>query len=928
MKKQLLRMISLFSLMLGFLLLTAIPCFAQKQNTTLRVAFYPLDGFFEYDEQGNESGYGVELLDKVTQASGIHFTYIKADSWEATKQMLLDGEADIRMPVTMPTQKSSELGYTEQSIIDTYHAVMTLKGRDDLYYEDYDTIKTLKLAVSSSFYGATEVQDYLSAMGLTEENLVFFDDYNSCRQALDDGKVDALVSNVMDLTGDMKTLARFNNISNYICMTAGNPMLLELDNALAQVKLNNPTFLSQIYKEYYPERTSTPLTREEEAYLSSIDTLRFAFYTDRGNLSNYENGVFYGIHPQIAQLVCEKLGVKCEQVPFYGGTLHDSSELQGIDVFADYVYDYNLAEEADLEITQPYFTSNYYLIQKRGRNLADTNDSIVAMVDSCGFTRNFVETVYADHPILLCDTHQECLDAIKDGKADFMIVNNYIAEYYLSSYQYSNLTATLTDYSNQVSYAVAHEKDGLLASILNKTLDSITQEEKDTIVIQTTAQMAEHTRQENILLSMIYRNPLQAVLIIAVIIAVIAIMVTLFIRGRYDKKRNQELLEAVNTKSEFMSRMSHDIRTPMGAVLALTRLAREEENVTQIKQYLEKIEDSGKYLLGLINDILDMTRIENGKINLKEEIVDGPAFLKSVLEMFRPMAESRGVILTADFTEAQTKWVMMDKMRSQQIYSNLLNNAIKFSPSGESVEWKVVDTLIDETHMKMVSTISDHGCGMSEEFMKRIFSPFEQEHNIYSDKQAGSGLGLAIVKNLVEQMDGKIEVDSKLRQGSVFTVTINRKISSIPPSSKEESAVESYDELKDRKILLCEDHAINADVMKHILEKSGMQVMLAENGEAGVKLFQESAIGELSAILMDVRMPVMDGLTAAKTIRKLERTDAAAIPIIAMTANTLEEDVKKTIEAGMNTHMVKPVDTKQLLQTLKTYIVEMGTSAD
>lgn len=617
MKKQMLRMAGLFSLILGFLLLMVVPCSAQKQNTTLRVAFYPLEGFFEYDEQGNEAGYGVELLDKVTQASGIHFTYVKADSWEATKQMLLNGEADIRMPATMPAQKSTEFGYTEQSVIDTYHAIMTLKSRDDLYYEDYDTIKTLKLAVSSSFYSATSVQDYLSAMGLKEENFVFYEDYNSCRAALDAGEVDALISNVMDLTGDMKTLARFNNVSNFICMTIDNPALLELDDALAQVKLNNPTFLSQIYKKYYPERTTTPLTREEEAYLSSIDTLKFAFYTDRGNLSSYEDGVFYGIHPAFAEAVCKKLGVKCEMVPFYEENFHNASEVQDVDVFADYVYDYTLAEEDGVEITQPYFTSNYYLVQKRGNNIADKNDSVIAMVDCCNFTKSFVETVYADHPILTYGTHKECLDAVKNGKADAMLINNYIAEYYLSSYQYSSLTETLTDYTNQVSYAVLQDKDELLISILNKTLDSFTQEEKNTIVIQTSAQMAERTRQENILLQMIYRNPLQAVLIIAGIIAVIAIMVTLFIRGRYDKKRNQELLEAVNTKSEFMARMSHDIRTPLSALLALTGLAKEEPDTEQVKRYLGKIEDSGKYLLGLINDILDMTRIENGMMLYK-----------------------------------------------------------------------------------------------------------------------------------------------------------------------------------------------------------------------------------------------------------------------------------------------------------------------
>lgn len=434
------------------------------------------------------------------------------------------------------------------------------------------------------------------------------------------------------------------------------------------------------------------------------------------------------------------------------------------------------------------------------------------------------------------------------------------------------------------------------------------------------AQMTEHAERENMLLTMIYRNPLQFVLIIAGMIAVLAIIVTLVIRGNYDKKRNQELLNAVNAKSEFMSRMSHDIRTPLSAVLTLAELAKEENSVEQIKIYLGKIENSGKYLLELINDIMDMTCIENGKINLKEELVDSSEFLESVLDMFRPMAESHGVILRADFTKSDTKWVFMDRMRTQQIYSNLLNNAIKFSPAGAVIEWRIEDTLIDKEHVTRVSVIRDQGCGMSSEFMNRIFTPFEQEQNIYSNNQTGSGLGLAIVKNLVEQMGGRIEASSELGQGSAFTVTLNRRISNTVHSKKAQLVIEPYVELSGKKVLLCEDHAINAEIMQRILEREGMHVVLAGNGDEGVKIFTESAVGAFDVILMDVRMPVMDGLTAVRAIRALKRSDAKTVPIIAMTANTHQEDIQKTQDAGMNTHLIKPVDNNLLLQTLKDYI--------
>lgn len=312
---------------------------ASAQKSSLRVAFYPLDGFFEYDAQGNETGYGVELLEKISQYTGIKFTYVAAESWESTKQMLLEDEADVRMPGTVPVSKSTTLSYSASSVMDTYDVMMTLKTRDDLFYQDYDKMRTLKIAVSKSFYEVNEVKDYLSEIGVTEEQMIFCDEYNECYQKLLTGEADALVSNIMDMNDGMKMIARFNSISNYISMTLDNPYLHILDDAVAQIKLDEPMYLPNLYEKWFPERTIVPMTLEESRYLASLDTLTFAFQPEEGYLSHYKDGEYYGIYVEMAKNICDKLGVGFRAVSI----LDCQSGKASADVYAGFFYDHNFA---------------------------------------------------------------------------------------------------------------------------------------------------------------------------------------------------------------------------------------------------------------------------------------------------------------------------------------------------------------------------------------------------------------------------------------------------------------------------------------------------------------------------------------------------------------------------------------------------------
>lgn len=652
-RKWILRVICV-ELVVGLLIGIQMPVkAAQSSNegnqteTVLRVAYCPLEGFFDYDNQGNEVGYGVELLDKISQYTGIRFEYVKTDSWEKTKYMLLNGEADIRMPGTMPATPSTTLAYSSTGILDTYEVMLTLNSREDLYYQDYDTIHALKIAITDSFFQAEEVEKYLEDIGISESQLVFFSEYNECYEQLKQGNVDALITNIMDMSDDMKMLARFNSISNYISMILDSPYMNTINDAIAEIKLDEPMFLSNLYEKWFPERTTVPLTLEEIRYLSSLDTLTFAFRENEGYLSHCRDGEYYGIYVDQAKLLCEKLGKQFRAV-----SIDDClNGLETADVYAGFFYDRNYAKNWNFGISAPVKDINYYIIQKKEKNF-DPASSRIAAIQKFRYTSDYLEKQYPDADFQYYDTYEDCLKAVEAGKADMTIINNYIAEYYLGMYQFSDLSVQLSnDYSHMFCFATS-DNDQVLASILTKGL----------------------------------------------------------------------------------------------------------------------------------------------------------------------------------------------------------------------------------------SMITDTGIGMSEEFQEHMFEPFSQENQVVTPVGVGTGLGLTIVKRMCDLMHMTIAVSSKLGVGTTFTLTGEYELAVEESEDQKSSILEesTLDEMKleNHMILVCEDHPLNQEIIRRILEKKGMIVTIAEDGKNGIEAFSQSAIGTYAAILMDIRMPVMDGLEATKEIRGLQRSDAKSIPII------------------------------------------------
>ncbi len=393
-------------------------------------------------------------------------------------------------------------------------------------------------------------------------------------------------------------------------------------------------------------------------------------------------------------------------------------------------------------------------------------------------------------------------------------------------------------------------------------------------------------------------------------------------------KRAEELAKALDTavmanksKTDFLSRMSHEIRTPMNAILGMSRLGEDIATEENVVAYFKDINASGNYLLGLINDILDMSRIEQGKMDIYNKYEEFEEMLRSVEVVIKPLAERKNVEFNIIRSGEAPRWIYLDKLRGQQVYINILNNAIKFTEAGGKVEWEVKSEILTDNTVKIVSKISDTGCGMSESFLERVFEPFAQEQNSLVNARQGTGLGLAIAKSIVEKMGGTISVESTIGIGTTFTIEFTRnckQINEVQNLAKEADDVKTI--LEGKKVLLCEDHPLNTLVATRLLEKVGMTVEAAENGKIGVEKFAASQEGEYTVVLMDIRMPVMDGLEATAKIRALNRQDAKSVPIIAMTANAFAEDKSLSKSAGMNEHLSKPIEPTVLYKTLSDYI--------
>jgi CheY-like chemotaxis protein/two-component sensor histidine kinase len=375
--------------------------------------------------------------------------------------------------------------------------------------------------------------------------------------------------------------------------------------------------------------------------------------------------------------------------------------------------------------------------------------------------------------------------------------------------------------------------------------------------------------------------------------------------------------------------MSHDIRTPLNGIIGMSYIASGETNPPRTADCLAKIDTSSKFLLGLVNDVLDMAKAESGSVELHPEPYRAEDFSNYIDAVIRPLCREKKQTLCVDVGRADGVVPLMDVLRVNQIFFNLLSNAVKYTPEGGTISCVVRDRRGPNGKLALTAKVSDTGIGISEAFQEVLFDPFTQEQRDDASERRGTGLGLAIVKRLLDSMGGSISVKSRVGEGTTFTllaefdcVPDEGAASGTAPGGEDDAAV-----LAGRRVLLCEDHPLNQEIARALLSARGVSVETAENGRQGVELFRKSPVGYFDAVLMDIRMPVMDGYAAAKNIRSLRRADAGSVPIIAMTADAFADDVRKCFAAGMNGHIAKPVDPSRLYAVLSDVLENCESSS-
>lgn len=389
------------------------------------------------------------------------------------------------------------------------------------------------------------------------------------------------------------------------------------------------------------------------------------------------------------------------------------------------------------------------------------------------------------------------------------------------------------------------------------------------------------------------------------------------------QKKTQDAEAAVRAKSEFLSHMSHDIRTPINGMMGMLDIAQAHlNNSEKMDLCLSKMRGAADQLLSLINDVLDMSKIETGSIQLVEEPFDMIRLLNGTLAVQEIIASEKSLTIEQDIEGAiEHPCVCGSPNYVRSILVNIISNAIKYTNPGGDIFVSARELSCDGEYVKFEFIVSDTGIGMSEEFAEHIFEPFTQEHAENRSSYQGTGLGMSIVKNLINKMKGTITLETKQGEGSTFTITLPVKLDTVcfeeTETEEEETSIEGM------KILLVEDNDLNLEVAQYILEDAGAEIIVARNGLESVELFEQSESDSFDVILMDVMMPVMDGLTATKRIRKLKRKDARTVPVIAMTANVFNEDIIAAKEAGMNEHIAKPLDFDKLIHTLAKYFLKM-----
>lgn len=929
---------ALLSLLL--LLSVVLPVKAAAETAPVKVVRVgSFEDTFNYvNEKGARKGYGYELLETLSGYTGWQFEYVTCD-WSNCFKKLKNGEIDIMGGISYTEDRTEEMLFSDEPMgVEKYYLYADL-SRADISASDYKTLNGKKIGVLMGTEPEVMLTEWEEKYGLKTEH-VNISNNEGAKQKLANHEIDCFVSLEESFWADLgiSTITRVGESGIYFALNKNRPDLKEeLDDAMRALDEAAPFYTADLYKRYFSLDYIPILTGEEKAWLKEHGAIRMGFLTSDRGVSTYDpaTGEFTGVITDYIQFAADCLGNQELEFQLVG---YDSKEAEldalksgEIDMIFHFDQSPNLAEEYHFACTNTTWTSNLMVVTNQQLFTENKVNRVAVPQNKISLTR-YLALYYPQWEIVDCDTQEDAIKLVKDGQADCFITGVSSEEKYSKNHGFYSV---LLPNPAKSCFAVNSGNRSLL-SILNKTIKAM-----PTNMLTGSLAMYKSSSRKVTLSDFIKDNFFMVLLVSSIAVAAILLTILKLLRkarkaeaaARKAANDTQELnaklqiavekAESANhAKSTFLFNMSHDIRTPMNAIIGYADLAsRHLDDPAKLKNYMENIQVCGQNLLMLLNNVLDLARIENDKTEMEYSVSDIEKDFRNCVAMFRNQADSKGQTLTVT-TQLQYPYIYADIPHLTEICTNLVSNAVKYTGAGGTIRCNVTQKSGEkEGWCDTVITVADNGIGMSQEFQKHIFEPFERERTSTVSKVEGSGIGMGIVKKLVGLMGGTVEVESRIGVGSTFTVTIPCRIASEDETqAKRETNPSDQKCLCGTRILLTEDNDLNAEIAVELLQEEGCTVDRAKDGVECVDMLEKAAYGTYQLILMDIQMPVMNGYDAARKIRGLDDPQKANIPIIAMTANAFTEDRQVALDAGMNDHIAKPINMNVLVPTLRKYL--------
>ena len=927
---------------LGIWMVLTVPCRAaetnndEKQSQIIRVGSFE-DTFNYVDKNGVRRGYGYELMQALAGYTGWKFEYVKCD-WSDCFDKLENGEIDIMGDISYTDERAQKMLFPDEPMGEEKYILYADLSDMDIETSDFKSLDGKRVGVLLGTEPEIMLTEWENKNGIHTEHVNVNND-DDVEKKLANHEIDCFVSLEESIWSEqgISSVTTIGKSGIYFAINKErSDIKTELDYAMRQLEQDSPFFKADLYKKYFTLDYIQILTGKEKVWVEEHGGIQIGF------LNN--DPAIFSMDEETGKIT----GMLAEYISYAKDCLGNQTLEFNIHAYDD--YDEMIQALQNREIDMIFYAGrNPYFAEQNGYALTNTawTYSLMAVTDEEKFDENKVYTVavpkekyalkqhiafsYPEWKLVDCDSLDNAADMVIQEKADCFLMGASQALIYDNSQNFKSVPLTKT---MEACFTV-REGEGSLLSILNKTIKAMPSD------MLTSALAIYDSTADKVTFSDFIKDNLLVFLATVGFLAlsIIGIILVLLRKARKaeavaklaakDTKKLNDKLEIALKKAEdaslaktrFLNNMSHDIRTPMNAILGYAQLMEEElkeKDLPETSDHLEKLQQSGNLLLSIINNVLDMARIESGKMEIDENYGRIEDIRQTLFEIFGDEAKKKNIALHYTIN-VEHEHILTDTTKVKEIFVNILSNAIKYTLSGGSVMINIDELVCDESGYMMVRTrVSDTGIGMSQDYLTKIFDAFTRERNTTKSKITGSGLGMSIVKRYVDLLGGTIDVESEPGKGSTFTVTLKHRIAdeSYYVKKHDEGAGTASKILEGRNILLAEDNDLNAEIAEAILERAGLKTERVEDGIQCVNKITKMPVGTYDMILMDIQMPRMDGYKATQAIRHLPDKDKACIPIVAMTANAFEEDKRDAVAAGMNGHIAKPIQIDKLLSML------------